>query len=59
MLSIAYLRNLLVVAEEELAEIQLRIPAHSIRPHQMMELEEAEEKVSALKRKITEALKHS
>lgn len=39
-------------AEENLRDIQARIPAHSIRPWQIQELEEAEETVERLKREI-------
>ena len=46
------LKKQLEEAIKELQDIQGRIPAHSIRPWQIQELEEAEEKVEALKGEI-------
>ncbi len=34
--------------EAQLAEANARLPAHSIRPHQLMEVEELEERLAAL-----------
>lgn len=44
-------------AVEELEETRIRIPAHTIRPWQIQELEDAEEKVRALTEKIAEIKK--
>ena len=34
--------------EAQLAEANARLPAHSIRPHHLMEVEELEERLAAL-----------
>lgn len=46
-----------LMAEIEILKAQLRereqsLPAHSIRPHQLLAIEELEEKIKALKEKV-------
>jgi hypothetical protein len=43
------LENELVLLEKELKEREASIPIHSIRPHQLIEIEELEDKVEAIK----------
>ncbi len=38
--------------KEELREREQSLPAHSIRPHQLLAIEELEEKIKALKEKV-------
>jgi hypothetical protein len=38
-----------------LEERKASIPIHSIRPHQLIEIEELEEEIAALEAKLTEA----
>ena len=40
--------------EEAIADINGRIPAHTIRPHIIMELEELEDELDKLKEKLRE-----
>jgi hypothetical protein len=42
-------------AARDLAEAEAALPAHSIRPHQMQRLEEAEERLAEIERLIQEA----
>jgi hypothetical protein len=42
-------------AARELAEAEAALPAHSIRPHQLQRVEEAEERLAELERLIQEA----
>lgn len=52
------LKELLARREEaarELAEAEAALPAHSIRPHQLQRVEEAEERLAELERLIQEA----
>ena len=44
-------------AAQELAEAEAALPAHSIRPHQMQRVEEAEERLAEIERLIQEARK--
>lgn len=44
-------------AAQELAEAQAALPAHSIRPHQLQRVEEAEDRLAELERLIQEAHK--
>lgn len=44
-------------AAQELAEAQAALPAHSIRPHQLQRLEEAEDRLAEIERLIQEARK--
>lgn len=46
-------------AAQELAEAQAALPAHSIRPHQLQRVEEAEERLAEIERLIQEARKGS
>jgi len=43
------------VLQKELREREQRLPAHSIRPHQLLAIEELEEKIQALWQKIERA----
>lgn len=38
--------------EERLRDREAALPAHSVRPHQIQEIEELEEKIAALERKL-------
>lgn len=38
--------------EEKLRDREAALPAHSVRPHQIQEIEELEEKIAALERKL-------
>ncbi len=52
------LNELLAKREElarELAEAEAALPAHSIRPHQLQRVEEAEERLSEVERLIEKA----
>jgi hypothetical protein len=40
--------------KERLREREAALPAHSIRPHQIQEIEELEEKIAALERELSE-----
>ena len=42
-------------AARELAEAEAALPAHSVRPHQMQRVEEAEERLAEIDRLIEEA----
>jgi hypothetical protein len=44
-------------AAQELAEAEAALPAHSIRPHQLQRVEEAEERLAEIDRLIGEARK--
>jgi DNA repair exonuclease SbcCD ATPase subunit len=44
----------LAEAENRLREMEDRMPAHSVRPWQMQDLEDAEEEVRLLKKQISE-----
>ena len=44
-------------AAQELAEAQAALPAHSIRPHQLQRVEEAEDRLAELESLIQEARK--
>jgi chromosome segregation ATPase len=57
MKTLAELESALKMAQDELADLEKRIPAHTVRPWQMQELEEAEEKVEALRKEIEAAKK--
>lgn len=46
------LKKQLALALSELDEIEKSIPAHSVRPSQLMALEEAEENVRVIREKI-------
>jgi uncharacterized small protein (DUF1192 family) len=49
------IKNLTVEIEflkEELREREQSLPAHSIRPHQLLAIEELEEKIKALNEKV-------
>ncbi|GAB4260784.1 histidine kinase [Deferrisoma sp.] len=39
----------------EIADRRRRLPAHSVRPHQLWEIEELEERLAALERTLREA----
>lgn len=43
------LENELVLLEKELKEREASIPIHSVRPHQLIEIEELEDKIEAIK----------
>ncbi len=43
------------VLKEELAERERSLPAHSIRPHQLLAVEELEERIQGLRKKIERA----
>ncbi len=45
--------------KEELRDREKSLPAHSIRPHQLLVIEELEEKIKALQEKIDRAKKNS
>ncbi len=38
--------------KERLRDREAALPAHSVRPHQIQEIEELEEKIAALERKL-------
>lgn len=38
--------------EAELADRQLSLPAHSIRPHQLIEIEDLEERIADLRQRV-------
>ena len=40
--------------KEELREREAALPAHSVRPHQLQEIEKLEEKIAALERMLEE-----
>lgn len=40
--------------EAELAECRAALPAHSIRPSQLQEIEELEDRIKALRRRLAE-----
>ena len=42
-------------AARELAEAQAAMPAHSVRPHQLQRLEEAEERLAEIDRRLAQA----
>ncbi len=42
-------------AVRELAEAQAAMPAHSVRPHQLQRLEEAEERLAEIERRLARA----
>jgi len=46
------LEQRLVELEKELEERKGSIPIHSVRPHQLIEIEELEDEIEDLKRKI-------
>ena len=39
--------------EAELADLRARMPAHSVRPNMVMRLEELEEEIAQLKKKLS------
>lgn len=56
------LEELLAKREEaarELAEAEAALPAHSIRPHQLQRVEEAEERLAEIERLIQEVSKEA
>lgn len=40
--------------KEKLRDREAALPAHSVRPHQILEIEELEEKIAALKKLMEE-----
>ena len=40
--------------KEKLRDREAALPAHSVRPHQLQEIEELEEKIAALEKKLSE-----
>jgi hypothetical protein len=50
----AGLRERLAALQARLAERKASIPVHSIRPHQLIEIEELEEEIDELKAKLAE-----
>lgn len=40
--------------KEKLRDREAALPAHSVRPHQLLEIEELEEKIAELKRMLGE-----
>ena len=48
------LLNQLVRLEEELKERKASLPAHSLKPSQLMEIEELEEEIEQLKKKLSQ-----
>ena len=45
----------LIRLKAELAERTASIPIHSIRPHQLIQIEELEERIEELEQKLSEA----
>jgi hypothetical protein len=45
--------------KEEWRERELSLPAHTIRPHQIQAIEELEEKIAALERKVKEGVSNA
>ena len=43
--------------KEKLRDREAALPPHSMRPHQIQEIEELEEKIAALEVKLTETIK--
>ena len=39
---------------EKLRDREAALPAHSVRPHQILEIEELEDKITALKKELEE-----
>ena len=48
------LRKEIQALKEKLRDREAAIPPHSVRPHQLQEIEELEEKIAALEGKLTE-----
>jgi hypothetical protein len=46
------LRDRLQRLQAELAERQASIPIHSVRPHQLIEIEELEEEIAELEKRL-------
>ena len=49
------LRRRLAEREAELADLRAALPRHSMRPHQMAEVEDAEDDVADLRRQLAAA----
>ena len=49
------LRRRLAEREAELADLRAALPRHSMRPHQMAEVEDAEDEVAELQRQLAAA----
>ncbi|GAB4258560.1 MAG: hypothetical protein Kow00122_16230 [Thermoleophilia bacterium] len=50
----AELETRLAERRAELAEMKASLPAHTVRPHQMIQIEETEEEIAELQRQLTE-----
>jgi len=48
-------RNRLVQLETRLADMRARMPAHSVRPAALMEIEDVEEEIASLRAQLVEA----
>ena len=48
-------RNRLVQLETRLADMRARMPAHSVRPATLMEIEDVEEEIASLRAQLVEA----
>ncbi|MFH2007429.1 MAG: histidine kinase [bacterium] len=52
--SLEFLEKQLGALEARLRDRQVALPAHSIRPHQLIELEELEEEVARIRQRLTD-----
>ena len=53
----AQLRREIARLEKEISEAESRLPAHSVRPHQLIALEELEDELSIKKAALEKILK--
>lgn len=51
----ADLPRLIETKREELADLRQKLPAHSVRPHQLIEIEDLEDEVAALEARLRAA----
>ena len=48
------LLEVIQVLKEQLRDREAALPAHSVRPHQIQEIEELEERITALEKELSE-----
>ena len=53
--TVGELQRLLEEKRADLVELRRKLPAHSIRPHQLIEIEELEDEIAELKARLTAA----